>query len=159
MRTRLHDSSEHYPEQRIPVLSKATVTVSSEAEGHPVAHIFDEKWGPGGTEWIAGEPGAQELVIAFHQPTTIRCMTVEIEEREVHRTQEIQVSVSNDGGQHYRELRRQEFTFNPDGATWECEDWVLEEYHITHIKMVIRPDKGRADLRARLTSLVLADIP
>jgi hypothetical protein len=86
-------------------------------------------------------------------------MTVEIEEREVHRTQEIQVSVSNDGGQHYREPRRQEFTFNPDGATWECEDWVLEEYHITHIKMVIRPDKGRADLRARLTSLVLADIP
>jgi F5/8 type C domain len=158
MRTWLHDSSETYPEHEIAVLDRATVVASSEADGHPVSHIFDEHRGPEGTQWIAGEPGEQTLLLSFHQPVTIRRITVEFEEREVQRTQEFQVSVSHDGGTRYRELRRQEFTFSPDGATWECEDWAVAEFHVTHVRLVIRPDKGRKDVVARLTSLVLADI-
>jgi hypothetical protein len=158
MRTWLHDSSETYPAQQIAVLGKATVVASSAAEEHPVSHVFDEHRGPGGTQWIASEPGEQTVGIAFHQPATIRRITVEVEERDVSRTQELQVSVSSDGGQTYRELRRQEFTFSPDGATWECEDWAVEEAHVTHLRLFIRPDKGRGDVFAKLTSLVLADI-
>jgi hypothetical protein len=158
MRTWLHDSSETYPAREIALLAAATVTVSSEAEVHPVSQIFDEHRGPGGTQWIAGEPGEQQLVIAFHQPVTIRRITLEIEEREVPRTQEMQVSISSDGGATYREIRRQEFTFSPDGATWECEDWAVAELHVTHLKLFIRPDKGRQDVFAKVTSLVLADI-
>ena len=123
MRTWLHDSSATYPEREIAVLETATVVASSEAEGHPVSHVFDEHRGPGGTQWIAGEPGDQKLILAFQQPVTIRRITLEIEEHEVHRTQELQLSVSSDGGKTYRELRRQEFNFSPDGTTWECEDW------------------------------------
>jgi F5/8 type C domain len=158
MRTWLHDSSETYPEQEIAVLATATVVASSEADGHPVSHIFDEYRGPGGTQWIAGEPGDQKIVIAFHKPITIRRITFEIEECEVQRTQELQVSVSNDGGVTYRELRRQEFTFSPEAATWECEDWAVAEFYVTHLRLVIRPDKGRQDVVAKLTSVVLADI-
>jgi hypothetical protein len=158
MRTWLHDSSETYPQQRIAVLARATLMASTEAEGHPVSHIVDEHRGPGGTQWIAGEPGDQHVVIAFHQPITIRRITVEIEERDALRTQELQLSVSTDDGKTYRELRRQEFTFSPDGATWECEDWAVAESHVTHLRLFIRPDKGRQDVLAKLTSLVLADI-
>ncbi|HJR77668.1 MAG TPA: hypothetical protein VJ805_11860 [Nitrospiraceae bacterium] len=158
MRTWLHDSSETYPEQEINVLATATVAASSEADGHPISHIFDGHRGPGGTQWIAGEPGEQKVLIAFHQPVPIRRITVEIEEREVSRTQELALSLSSDGGRTYREIRRQEFTFSPDGATWECEDWAIAELQVTHVRLLLRPDKGRTDVRAKLTSLVLADI-
>lgn len=158
MRTWLHDSSHAYPEREIPVLSAATVLVSSEAEGHPLANVFDDKRGPGATQWIAAEPGDQKLIIAFHQPQTIRQVTLEIEEREVSRTQEVQLAVSSDGGETYRALLRQEFNFSPDGTTWECEDWTVAEFNVTHVKLVIKPDKGRKDLFAKLTSLVLADV-
>jgi hypothetical protein len=158
MRTWLHDSSETYPEREIAVLAAATATASSEAEGHPVSHIFDEHRGPGGTQWIAGEPGEQQLLLAFHRPVTIRRVTLEIEDRTVQRTQELQLSVSSDGGQTYRELRRQEFNFSPEGTTWECEDWAVAEFNVTHVRLVIRPDKGRQECLARLTSVVLADI-
>jgi hypothetical protein len=140
------------------VLAMATVVATSEAEGHPVSHIFDEHRGPGGTQWIAGEPGEQNLIIAFLRPVTIRRIMVEIEEREAHRTQELQLSVSSDGGKTYQELQRQEFNFSPDGTTWECEDWTFAEFNVTHVRLLIRPDKGRKQFFAKLTSLVLADI-
>jgi hypothetical protein len=158
MRNWLHDSSQAYPEREIDVLSAATVLASSEAEDHPVTRIFDENRGPGGTQWIAGEPGDQKLIIAFHQPQTLRQITIEIEEREAARTQEIQLAVSSDGGKTYRELRRQEFNFSPEGATWECENWTIAEFNVTHVKLVIKPDKGRQDFFAKLTSVVLADV-
>ncbi len=82
---------------------------------------------------------------------------MEVEEREVSRTQEVQVSVSSDGCETYRELVRQEFNFSPEGTTWECEDWAVAESNVTHLKMVIKPDKGRTDLFAKLTSLVLGE--
>ena len=157
MRTWLHDSSEAYPEREIPILSVAAVEVTSEAEGHPLAYVFDESRGPGASQWIAAQPGDQTLIIAFHHPQTIRRVTLEIEEPDTARTQDIQLCMSSDGGQTYRELRRQEFTFSPDGTTWECEDWAVTEFNVTHVKVVIKPDKGRKDCIARLTSLVLAD--
>jgi hypothetical protein len=40
----------------------------------------------------------------------IRHISLEVEEREVSRTQELELSVSSDDGQSYRELRRQEYT-------------------------------------------------
>ena len=157
MRTWFHDSSQAYPEREIPILSAATVLVSSEAEGHPIANAFDDTRGPGATQWIAGETGEQKLIIAFHQIQTIRRVTMEVEERESSRTQEVHLAVSSNGGETYRELLRQEFTFNPDTTTWECEDWAVAEFNVTHVKLSIRPDKGRHDCIAKLTSLVLAD--
>jgi hypothetical protein len=157
MRTWLHDSSEGYPEQEIPILTDASVLATSEADGHPIALIFDDDRGPGAREWIAAEPGNQTVITGFHHSHTLRCVTLEVEEREANRIQEVQLCVSRDGGETYRELRRQEFTFSPDGATWECEDWAVAEFNVTHVRLVIKPDKGRTDCIAKLTSLVLGD--
>jgi len=150
----LQESQASHAEAIIPVSSVATVLVSSEAPEHPIEHAFDGQRGPGATRWIAAQPGEQRVIIAFDTPQTIRHVIVEVEEQEAWRTQELQLSVSTNGGETYRQLRCQEFTFHP-GATWECENWAVTEFHVTHVKLVIKPDKGRTDLSATLTSLIL----
>jgi hypothetical protein len=139
----------------IPVASIATVFVTSEDIGHPVDQAFDPHRGPGGTRWIAEKAGEQTIILAFDTPQTIRQVNLEFEETEVSRTQELQLAMSNDGGEHYRELRRQEFNFSPDGATFEREEWTISEARVTHLRIKIKPDKRGKPYRATLTSFVL----
>ena len=133
----------------------ATVLVTSEAADAPIDHVFDQSRGPGGSRWVAAGPGEQRLILAFDTPQTLRTISLEVEEPEVSRTQVLHVSVSRDGGQTYRELRRQEYTFSPPGTTFEREEWAVTVAGATHLQLVITPDKGGAPCRATLTSLVL----
>lgn len=142
-------------EREITIASVATVFVTSEDADHPVDWAFNRPRGPGGTRWIAEQAGEQAIILAFDTPQTIRQVSLEVEEREVRRTQELAFSVSSDGGRHYRELRRQEFNFSPDGATFEREDWTISEPSVTHVRVTIKPDKGGKSCRAALTSLAL----
>ena len=81
----------------IDVAVVATVTVTSEAPGHPVEHAFDGRRGPGGTRWVAGEAGAQVLTLAFDAPQAVRHVTLEVEEDREARAQEVEVAASPDG--------------------------------------------------------------
>jgi len=137
----------------IPTL--ATVLVTSEAPDHPVDHLFDAFGGPGGTRWVAGSDGEQALVLAFDAPQTIRAVGIEVEEPRATRTNVLSVSLSDDGGRTYRERVRQEFTFSPPGTTFEREEWAMPADRITHLRVVIQPDKGHAAHRATLTSLTV----
>jgi hypothetical protein len=139
----------------IDIGAVATVMVTSETSEHPVDYAFDEHRGQGGTRWIAGEPGEQTVILAFDAPQTIRHVSLEVEEPEFPRTQELQLSLSCDGGRTYRELLRQEFNFSPPGTTFEREDWGVEAQGVTHLRLGIKPDKGGKPCRATLTSLVL----
>jgi hypothetical protein len=139
----------------IDIAAVATVLVTSEAPEHPVDFAFDGSRGPGGSRWVAGEPGEQTLILAFDAPQAIRRVILEIEELEVARTQELQLAVSSDGGRTYRELLRQEYNFSPPGTTCEREDWAVMVEGVTHLRLVIRPDKGGKPCRATVTSLVL----
>ena len=140
----------------IDIAAVATVLVTSEAPEHPVDHAFDAHRGPGGSRWVAGEPGEQTLILAFDAPQTIRQVILEVEETEVARTQELQLAVSTDGGTTYREVLRQEYNFSPPGTTFEREDWAVDAEGVTHLRLVIRPDKGGNPCRATITSLVLS---
>lgn len=131
----------------------ATVWVTSEAADAPIDCAFDQSRGPGGSRWVAAVPGEQRLILAFDTPQTIRMISLEVEEPEVSRTQVLQVSVSSDGGQTYQELRRQEYTFSPPGTTFEREEWAVTVEEVTHLQLVITPDKGGQPCRATLTSL------
>ena len=133
----------------------ATVWVTSEAVDAPIDHAFDQSRGPGGSRWVAAVPGEQQLILAFDTPQTIRTISLEIEEPEVSRTQVLHVSVSCDGGQTYQELRRQEYTFSPPGTTFEREEWAVKVEGVTHLQLVIMPDKGGQPYRATLTSLIV----
>jgi hypothetical protein len=131
----------------------ATVWVTSEAADAPIDHAFDQSRGPGGSRWVAAAPGEQRLILAFDTPQTIRMISLEVEEPEVSRTQVLNMSMSCDGGQTYQELRRQEYTFSPPGTTFEREEWTVKVEGVTHIQLVIVPDKGGQPCRATLTSL------
>ncbi len=141
--------------RKIPVLSLATVQASSEAVGHPISLVFGEAYGPGAFHWRAAERGDQTVTVAFYQPAMIDRVIMDIEECDETRTQEVQLASSKDGGVTYRELVRQEFNFSPDGTTWEHEDWAVRQDQVTHLRLVIKPDKRRTDVFATLTSLVL----
>ncbi len=141
--------------QKLPLLAFAEVRASSEDEAHPILLAFDDGDGPGATYWKAGDPGEQTITVAFKAPCALARIAMEVEEREIARTQEVQLALSSDGGLTYREVVRQEFTFSPNGATWETERWDIAQDQVTHVRMVIRPDKGRTDVYATLTSLGL----
>ena len=136
-------------------MSKYLGIFTSESTEHPVNDAFDTQRGPGGTRWVAGEPGEQAVILAFDTPQTIRQVILEVEEPEVARTQELQLAVSNDGAQTYRELLRQEYNFNPQDTTFKREDWTVSAEGITHLRLQIKPDKGGKPCRATITSLVL----
>lgn len=139
----------------IDIAATATVYVTSEDPAYPIEHAFDHRRGPGGSRWVAAETGEQTLVLAFDTPQMIHRTIVEIEEADVSRTQELCLAVSHDGGQSYRELRRQDYTFSPPGTTFEREDWVVRAEGVTHLRLGLKPDKGGQPCRATLTALVV----
>jgi hypothetical protein len=139
----------------IAIAELATVWVTSEAADHPIDAVFDHPRGPGGSRWVAATTGEQRLIVAFDAPQSIRTVTLEVEEQDETRTQVLHVSVSTDGGQTYQELRRQEYTFSPPGTTFEREEWAVTVNGVTHLQLVITPDKGGRPCRATLTSLVV----
>ena len=65
------------------------------------------------------------------------------------------MAVSTDGGRTYRELLRQEYNFSPPGAMYEREDWAVNSDAVTHLRLVIKPDKGGKPCRATITSLLV----
>ena len=139
-------------ELNIPAI--ATALVSSEAVEYPIENAFDTRRGPGGSRWLAAETGEQTLILAFDSPQTIQRISLEIEEQELSRTQELQLAVSQDG-QTYRELLRQEYNFSPPGTTFEREDWSVTAQDVTHLRLWIKPDKSGKPCQATLTSLRL----
>ena len=139
----------------IPVVATATIYVTSETPDHPVDYIFDSKRGPGGSRWVAQQPGEQTVMLGFDAPQTLRTVLLEIEEQQVSRTQEVTLLASFDGDQTRREILRQEFNFSPPVTTFERERWSVSLEHVTHLLLMIKPDKGRQDCFATITSLVL----
>ena len=139
----------------LDVAAIATVLVTSEMAGHPVENAFDGQRGPGASRWISETRGEQTIILAFDAPQVIRSVSLEIEETEESRTQELQLAVSRDGGQTYRELLRQEFNFAPAGTTFEREEWTVGAEAVTHLRLQIKPDKGTRPFRASLTTLAL----
>jgi hypothetical protein len=137
------------------IAAVATVMVTSETANNPIDNAFDGQRGPGASRWVAGEPGDQTLVVAFDTPETLRQVCLEVEEPDVSRVQELQLAISCDGGATYRDLLRQEYNFSPSGATFEREEWAVGAEGVTHVRLLIRPDKGGKPCRATLTSLAL----
>lgn len=137
------------------IAAVATVWITSEAEDHPIDNVFDTSRGPGGSCWVSGETGEQALILAFDTPQTIRTIRLEAEEPHVSRTQELHLSISQDSGQTYQELLRQEYNFSPPGTTFEREEWSVTAEGITHLQLIIKPDKSGRPCRATLTSLAI----
>lgn len=77
-------------------------------------------------------------------------------EGEQERTQEFVLRWSPDGGQSYREILRQQYSFSPPEAAREVEDYDVDLDGVTALELRIVPDISGGRARASLTHLRVA---
>ena len=139
----------------IDIASLATFAYSSEDPDYPLEHLIDGHDGPGGTHWASARPNTTErIVLEFNPAQRISGLIYEVEECGQERTQEVRVEVSTDHGKTYRHVLVQDYTFSPQGATFQHEDLQLDLNVVTHLRLTIVPNKGGSG-SATLTSLRL----
>jgi hypothetical protein len=139
----------------IDIANRATLVYSSEDPDHPLEHLIDGHGGRGATRWASARPNtAERIVLEFDDPQQISRLVYEVDECCQPRTQEVRVEVSTDHGRTYRQVLAQEYTFSPQGATFQHEDLRLDLPAITHLSLTVVPNKGGSGV-ATLTSLRL----
>ena len=144
---------------QIDVASLATFRYSSEDPDHPLDHLIDGHCGRGGTRWASARANTTECIeLEFEPAQEISRLIYEVEEHRVERTQQVRVEISTDRGRIYRQVLAQDYTFSPEGATFQHEDVHLELRPITHVRLTIVPNKGGSGV-ATLTSLRLLGPP
>ena len=103
--------------------------------------------------WSADTHGEQTIEIRFHHRTPVRRLRVVSSALKESRTQEMTIWASLRGGERHREVLRRRFTFSPNGATEEIEDYALEFEDVSTIQLRIVPSiDGRAAV-ARINEL------
>jgi hypothetical protein len=156
MRKSLLESSPTDPiviPNEIDLVRCANIHFSSQALEHPIDHLVDGRSGPDGTYWASGRTNVtEEIVLEFDEPRKITRLVFEAQERQEERTQEISAQYSIDGGAHYCGLFVQEYTFSPNGATFEREDLRFDLQGVTHLRLLVMPHK-RGNGHASLSSL------
>ena len=156
IRKRLMSEQSSRPPERpgeIDIASHATLVYSSEDPEHPLEHLIDGNCGRGATRWASARPNTTEhILLEFDHLQRISRLVYEVEECWQPRTQEVRVEVSSDHGRTYRQVLAQEYTFSPQGATFQHEDLRLDLPTITHLSLTIVPNKGGSGV-ATLTSL------
>src|SRR5262249_34680281 len=115
----------------------------------------DGATGPAGSRWVAARPDEpQRIALAFDAPQRIARIRLEAAEDAAERTHQVCVGVSRDGGRTDEELRRQEYTLSPGGATYQSEDWAVDLHGVTHLRLDVVPNL-RGHGSASLVSLRL----
>jgi hypothetical protein len=131
----------------------AVVEITSEDAAHPIESALL----PGGVSgWRAAEPGKQTIRLIFAHPQRLRRIWMNFVETGTARTQEYALRWSVDGGQSFREIVRQQWNFNPQGATNEVEDYHVELPAITVLELIIIPDTSGGEALACLEKMRLA---
>ena len=137
----------------LDVENLAVVEVSSEDDTFPIeSALLPEK----GSGWRASGPGKQIIRLIFDNPQMLQRIRLEFEELDIERTQEYVLRWSEDGGQSYHEIVRQQWNFSPEGTTSEIEDYHLELPAITVLELSINPDISGKNTFATLKELRLA---
>ena len=126
----------------------ATVEVTSEDPRFPIESVFQS--GDAGPGWRAAEDGEQLLRIIFDDPTDLHRIQLHFAEPDHERTQEFVLRWCPAKGGHAQEIVRQQWNFNPSGATSEVEDYDVNLEAVHSVELSIRPElnhgKGRATL-------------
>ena len=101
----------------LDVAALAQVELTSEDPACPIDAALRPSPTPG---WRAAEPGAQRIRLVFDHPQALHRLRLVFAEPQQARTQEFVVRWSADGGQSYREVVRQQYTFSPQAP---CTRW------------------------------------
>ncbi len=131
----------------------AQVEITSEDDDYPIESALIPGTGLG---WRAAQPGEQLIRLLFDAPRSLKRIHLMFHEGEQERTQEFVLRWSPDGGQSYREILRQQYTFSPPGATREVEDYEVDLHGVTALELKIVPDISGGSARASLAQLRIA---
>jgi hypothetical protein len=131
----------------------AVVEVTSEEKEFPVesALLSGETRG-----WRAASPGTQTIRLVFDEPQKLKNISLLFEDEQTQRTQEFVLRWSEDKGQSFREIVRQQWNFSPPNTIREIEEYQLELSDVTVLELTIVPDisGGRLGLRSRVCACV-----
>ncbi len=131
----------------------AEVEITSEDTTHPIEFALL----PGrGSDWRAAGPGEQTIRLFFTHPQRLQRIYLEFVEPVFERTQEFVLRWSQDGGQSFREIVRQQWNFSPQGTTRETEDHRVNLAAVTVLELSIIPDISGGNAPASLRQLRLA---
>jgi hypothetical protein len=131
----------------------AQVELTSEDAAYPIEAALIPGTGPG---WRAAQAGEQTIRLLFEEPQRIRHIQLLFHEEQQTRTQEFVLRWSPDGGQSYRDVLRQQYTFSPPGMTRECEDYAVDLAGVTALELRIVPEISGGDARASVAQLRIA---
>ena len=131
----------------------AEVEITSEDASYPIESALLLA---GGSGWRAGEPGKQSIRLLFSNPQQIRLIRLSFEERNIQRTQEYALRWSPDGGESFREIVRQQWNFNPDGAATETEEHHVNLTGVTTLELSIIPNISGGNAVASLSQFRMA---
>ncbi len=140
------------PETWLDLEQRATVEVTSETDAQPIEAALVPSQGSG---WRASEPGKQLIRILFDQPLPLKRIHLVFEEDEQTRTQEFTLRWSQDRGQSYKEVLRQQYNFSP-GTRRQIEDYDVALSGVTALELGIVPDISGGDAFASLAQLRVA---
>jgi hypothetical protein len=136
----------------LDVAALAQVELTSEDPACPIDAALRPSPTPG---WRAAEPGAQRIRLVFDHPQALHRLRLVFAESQQARTQEFVVRWSADGGQSYREIVRQQYTFSPPGTVHEVEEYQVPLQGVTHVELCIVPDIQAGDAYATLEEMRL----
>ena len=131
----------------------AEVEITSEDAAHPIESALLPGLASG---WRAAGPGEQKIRILFADPQPLQRIWLNFVEIHTERTQEYVLRWSPDGGKSFREIIRQQWNFNPHGATSETEDLHVELPAVTVLELHINPDISGGNACASLEEMRLA---
>src|SRR6266478_3602517 len=131
----------------------AMVEITSEDKDYPVESAFASGEAQG---WRAAEAGTQTIRLVFDQPQSLKRISVVFEEKEIGRTQEFVLRWSADGGNSFREIVRQQWTFSTPETIREVEEYQVELASVSVPEWIIVPNGSGGSARASLKSLHLS---
>ena len=132
---------------------RARVEITSEHPAYPIESALRPDSQPG---WQAAGPGEQTIRLLFDAPLHLTRIRLIFHEAQQARTHEFVLRWSADGGQSYREIVRQQYTFSPPGTTREVEDYTFSLDSVTALELRIVPDISGGNVRASLAGLYIA---
>jgi hypothetical protein len=131
----------------------ARVEPSSESGGFPIEGPLSS---PPEGEWRAAQGGVQVIRLQFLAPRNLSRVRVVFREDEEPRTQEFTIGWLAAGEQEFHTIVRQQFNFNPRGATEEVEEYSTSLHQVAALELRIVPDISGGSARARLAEFRVA---
>lgn len=132
--------------------TRATVEVSSEADGYPIENAFQSGADAG---WRAAQPGSQTIRLIFEGPHDLNRIYLAFVESETVRTQEFVLRWSGDRGKSFRDIVLQQWNFSRQSPREE-ENYAMEIRGANVLELTIIPDISCSDARASLLALRIA---